>query len=114
MPLSGQAKTAYQREYMRKRRSNKRSNKAKTGVRPTTPIIVRPEGDGFAYTKLREPTCAAVVCGCRGCRLMTYHPGKGLSCPAGEWSTSIEDVFEANVNPDGDCQQYEVQRTAQA
>ena len=34
MPLTGQAKTDYQREYMRKRRSNQRSNVTPGSVRP--------------------------------------------------------------------------------
>lgn len=34
MPLTGQAKTDYQREYMRKRRSNQRSNVTHESVRP--------------------------------------------------------------------------------
>ena len=43
MPLTGQAKTDYMREYMRKRRSNPRSNTKPVSVRPKT-TNVRPEG----------------------------------------------------------------------
>lgn len=39
MPLTGQAKTDYQREYMRRRRSNK----AAESVRPVTLEPVRPD-----------------------------------------------------------------------
>lgn len=42
MPLTGQAKTDYQREYMRQRRSNVRSNKPDVDVRPID-TFVRPE-----------------------------------------------------------------------
>jgi len=46
MPLTGQAKTDYQREYMRRRRSNTGSNTKPEAVRPKTtnvrPVSVRP------------------------------------------------------------------------
>lgn len=48
MALTGQAKTDYQREYMRRRRSNTRSNAKPESVRPKSinvrPKPVRPEG----------------------------------------------------------------------
>ena len=40
--LTGQAKTDYQREYMRRRRSNAGSNKPHESVRPEAVIPVRP------------------------------------------------------------------------
>ena len=43
MALTGQAKTDYQREYMRKRRSNAGSNVAQDSVRPKAVQPVRPE-----------------------------------------------------------------------
>ena len=43
MPLTGQAKTDYQREYMRRRRSNQRSNVTPESVRPSTQHSVRPK-----------------------------------------------------------------------
>jgi len=43
MPLTGQAKTDYMREYMRKQRSNKRSNTIPESVRPVTAKPVRPK-----------------------------------------------------------------------
>ncbi len=43
MPLTGQAKTDYQREYMRLRRSNQGSNVTPESVRPKTVPVVRPE-----------------------------------------------------------------------
>lgn len=43
MPLTGQAKTDYQREYMRKLRSNKRSNVMPESVRPVMAKPVRPK-----------------------------------------------------------------------
>ncbi len=49
MPLTGQAKTNYQREYMRKRRSNAGSNEPAVCVRPVTSKTVRPK------TKLARP-----------------------------------------------------------
>ena len=42
MPLTGQAKTDYQREYMRKRRADERSNRTIPFVRPA-PVSVRPK-----------------------------------------------------------------------
>lgn len=42
MPLTGQAKTDYQREYMRKRRSNKGVTVTLESVRPVRPELVRP------------------------------------------------------------------------
>lgn len=51
MPLTGQAKTDYQREYMRRLRADERSNRtipfvrpAPTSVRPKQTKRVRPEG----------------------------------------------------------------------
>lgn len=44
MPLIGQAKTDYQREYMRKRRSNARSNTKPKSIRPERHVTVRPTG----------------------------------------------------------------------
>lgn len=43
MALTGQAKTDYQREYMRKRRSNKGSNTKPEFVRPEQGVTVRPK-----------------------------------------------------------------------
>ena len=43
MPLTGQAKTDYMKEYMRKRRSNARSNEKPESVRPEQPELVRPK-----------------------------------------------------------------------
>ena len=43
MPLTGQAKTDYQREYMRRRRSNQRSNVTPESVRPEKQQDVRPD-----------------------------------------------------------------------
>lgn len=43
MPLTGQAKIDYQREYMRKRRSNTQTSaRSNQTVRPVTPEPVRP------------------------------------------------------------------------
>ena len=42
MALTGQDKTDYQREYMRKRRSNAGSNEIPVSVRPEQPDAVRP------------------------------------------------------------------------
>lgn len=60
MPLSGQAKTDYQREYMRKRRAT-RSNISVTitpiSVRPEQTNLVRPVGisdNQWAYIQMRE------------------------------------------------------------
>jgi len=60
VPLTGQAKTDYQRKYMRKRRSNTRS----VSVRPVTvkpvrpkPKSVRPEGlsdNQWAYVQSKQ------------------------------------------------------------
>ena len=50
MPLTGQAKTDYQREYMRRRRSNKIPSVEPESVRPyvrPARITVRPK-EGFA------------------------------------------------------------------
>jgi len=45
MPLTGQAKVNYQREYMRRRRSNQRSNADIDNVRPKVldPVIPKPQ-----------------------------------------------------------------------
>jgi len=51
MPLTGQDKTDYQREYMRRRRSNTRSNIRSELVRPEQGVIVRPK------TGLVRPAC---------------------------------------------------------
>lgn len=64
MVLTGQAKTDYQREYMRKRRSNAGSNKTApvrpNNVRPTLKLVrpepVRPEGlsdNQWAYIQMK-------------------------------------------------------------
>ena len=63
MALTGQAKTDYQREYMRKRRSNASVTVTPESVRPVTvkPVrpkanLVRPEGvsnNQWAYIKMR-------------------------------------------------------------
>jgi len=59
MPLTGQAKTDYQREYMRKRRSNKSPESVRPvtpSVRPKQPSMVRPEGltnDQWAYVQFK-------------------------------------------------------------
>ena len=106
--LTGQAKTDYQREYMRKRRG--RSNTPTTldpppvldpepSVRPTPPDAVRPDERTYANAVLSEP----VASGCRKCKLLSYQPGKGMSCPRGSHTTGATSVFEAEVNPDADC-----------
>jgi hypothetical protein len=53
MPLTGQAKTDYQREYMRRRRSNKKA------VRPTAldPKYVRPNEDTLDAIEELESGC---------------------------------------------------------
>ena len=51
--LTGKAKTDYQREYMRRRRSNKGLTQKPESVRPTEPVVVRP-------TTRPGPTVAAV------------------------------------------------------
>ena len=60
--LSGQAKIDYQRSYMRRRRSNGRSNKPTDihthSVRPTA-LLVRPEGisdNQWNYIKFKATT----------------------------------------------------------
>lgn len=61
MPLTGQVKTDYQREYMRKRRSNQRSNAEVESVRPRNvkpvrPVMVRPEDisdNQWAYIQMK-------------------------------------------------------------
>jgi len=55
MPLTGQAKTDYQREYMRRRRSNNRSNIRVDTVRPVTVYPVRPKEQVQPPTKPRPP-----------------------------------------------------------
>lgn len=55
MPLTGQAKTDYQREYMRRRRSNKSVTVTPIPVRPVT-SSVRPEGisdNQWAYIQMK-------------------------------------------------------------
>lgn len=61
MVLTGQAKTDYQRKYMRKRRSNTRSNTKPVSVRPKPDIVrpkaVRPSGlsdNQWAYIQSKE------------------------------------------------------------
>ena len=56
MVLTGQAKTDYQREYMRKRRSNARSNAKPESVRPLG-VTVRPKP--VRPTKSRPPGISA-------------------------------------------------------
>ncbi len=46
MPLTGQAKTDYQCDYMRKRRSNQRSNATTDIIRPLELDSVRPKQVG--------------------------------------------------------------------
>ncbi len=63
MPLTGQAKTDYQREYMRRRRSNTKPSAKPVSVRPTidnvrpeVPKLVRPEGlsaSQWAYIQMK-------------------------------------------------------------
>jgi len=63
MPLTGQAKTDYQREYMRRLRAEERSNRtipfvrpAPTSVRPERTNLVRPEGlsdNQWAYIQFK-------------------------------------------------------------
>ena len=43
MPLTGQAKTDYQREYMRRRRSNTNVTVTPESIRPEQPKPVRPK-----------------------------------------------------------------------
>ena len=55
--LKGQAKTDYQREYMRRRRSNIRSNTKPVSIRPKP---VRPEGvsdNQWAYIQMKAEEC---------------------------------------------------------
>ncbi len=47
MPLTGQAKTDYQRDYMRRRRSNAGSNTKPESVRPRRHVTVRPSEHSF-------------------------------------------------------------------
>lgn len=54
MPLTGQAKTDYQREYMRKRRSNAGSNNNPESVRPLG-VTVRPERTEFVRPQKPRP-----------------------------------------------------------
>ena len=63
MALTGQAKTDYQREYMRRRRSEERSNRtikfvrpAPVSVRPKQTNLIRPEGvsdNQWAYIQMK-------------------------------------------------------------
>ena len=59
MPLTGQAKTDYQREYMRKYRSNTRPESVRpktSNVRPKDVRPVRPEGisdNQWAYIQMK-------------------------------------------------------------
>lgn len=53
MPLTGQAKTEYQREYMRKRRSNARSN--------AEVVSVRPKADNVRPTMTRQAIRARIA-----------------------------------------------------
>lgn len=60
MPLTGQAKTDYQREYMRRRRSNTSVTITPISVRPVTPSIrpnkPRPSGisnNQWAYIQMK-------------------------------------------------------------
>ena len=57
MALEGQSKVDYQREYMRRRRSNCGSNKPSESVRPLVTLPVRPEGvseSQWNYIKLKS------------------------------------------------------------
>ena len=96
MALTGQAKTDYQREYMRKRRSNGRDAKALDqvdSVRPEQSIPVRPHS-------------------CAGCKQLTYRPGVGMRCLHGTVATSIQSIFENEVNPEHDCTELTDSRQA--
>jgi len=57
MPLTGQAKTDYQREYMRKRRSNAKPVSVRPKSNNVRPKAVRPEGlsdNQWAYIQSKE------------------------------------------------------------
>jgi hypothetical protein len=57
MALTGQAKVDYQREYMRRRRSNAGSNSDGPNVRPKPSISVRPAGisdNQWAYIQMKQ------------------------------------------------------------
>ena len=57
--LTGQAKTDYQREYMRRRRSNARCDVKPISVRPVTLNTVRPKGlsdNQWAYIQSKAQT----------------------------------------------------------
>ena len=55
--LKGQAKTDYQREYMRKRRSNKIAGSNKPNVTP----LVRPDVQGWSWRSSVRPDDTAVL-----------------------------------------------------
>ena len=63
--------------------------------------LVRPERDERTYAN--AVLCEPVSSGCRDCKELSYRVGVGMSCPRGKVSTSIQSVFEAEVNPDHDC-----------
>jgi len=93
MALTGQAKRDYQREYMRRHRSNTRSyiESQEKGQRSNIGTV-RPS------TNVRPRSC-------KGCPLLSYERGVGMSCPRGESSTASTIMFEQNINPDGDCKE---------
>lgn len=59
MSLTGQAKVDYQREYMRRRRSNSGSNKPLESIRPNTLDPIRP----FEPSRCKSPDpCSCIFC----------------------------------------------------
>ena len=62
-------------------------------VIPEQPISVRPHS-------------------CAGCKQLAYNPGVGMSCLHGTVATSIQSIFENEVNPEQDCTELTDSRQA--
>lgn len=105
--LTGQAKTDYQREYMRKRRA-----RLELGAKLAGPVVLDPEPstpldlqlDPHPVRPELDPEQAeTVITDCNDCSRMRHDQQTGLSCPRGKWQTSVKDIFIASINPDADC-----------
>ena len=109
--LTGQAKKDYQHKYMKGYMQRYRTNGVKTSESVKTQDVLRPvkTQDVFCEPIILDEFDSAKVNdsvrphGCKGCASLIYKKGSGLSCPRGEWSTSVTSVFQSHINPDGDC-----------
>lgn len=68
MPLTGQAKTNYQRDYMRRRRSNNVTQTVRPEqpevVRPNKPAVMRPAGlsdNQWAYRQFKAEVLGLII-----------------------------------------------------